>query len=40
VAIGDALGAISLGEVAARIGEGVGWVAPASAAANEDVDFF
>jgi len=40
VEVGPALGTITLGEVAQRIGQGVGCVAPAGAEADEDVDFF
>jgi hypothetical protein len=40
VQVGPALGAITLGEVAERIGQGVGCAAPAAADAVEDVDFF
>lgn len=36
----DALGAITLGEVAQRIGEGVGQAAAGEADAADDVDFF
>lgn len=36
----DALGAITLGEVAQRIGEGVGHSAAPAADAGDDVDFF
>jgi hypothetical protein len=38
--VADALGAITLGEVAQRIGEGVGQAAPSAATVDEDVDFF
>jgi len=38
--VADALGAITLGEVARRIGEGVGHAAAAPAEAADDVDFF
>jgi hypothetical protein len=40
VEIGEALGAITLGEVAQRIGAGVGCPAHHAGAADEDVDFF
>ena len=40
VEVGPALGTITLGEVAQRIGEGVGCSAAGGAAAHEDVDFF
>jgi hypothetical protein len=40
VEVGPALGAITLGEVAQRIGDGVGCAAGATADAHEDVDFF
>jgi hypothetical protein len=40
VEIGEALGAVTLGEVAQRIGAGVGWTAPSASEADEDVDFF
>ncbi len=40
VEVGEALGLITLGEVAARIGQGVGAVRPVAAGAEEDVDFF
>ena len=36
----DALGAITLGEVAQRIGEGVGHASSPAAAVDDDVDFF
>jgi len=38
--VADALGAITLGEVAQRIGEGVGQAAVAAAEPDDDVDFF
>jgi hypothetical protein len=40
IEVGEALGAITLGEVAQRISHGVGHAAPAPAEAGEDVDFF
>ena len=42
IEVADALGAITLGEVAQRIGHGVGHadLATAGAGADEDVDFF
>jgi hypothetical protein len=40
IEIGDALGAITLGEVAQRIGEGVGFAAAEAQPADEDIDFF
>jgi hypothetical protein len=40
VEVGDALGGITLGEVAQRLGQGVGHAARPTEAANEDVDFF
>jgi hypothetical protein len=42
VEVGPALGAITVGEVAERIGRGVGCVEPASAASAgaDDIDFF
>ena len=40
IEVADALGAITLGEVAQRISHGVGHVASAAAQADEDVDFF
>lgn len=40
IEVSDALGAITLGEVAQRISHGVGRTAPAAAQADEDVDFF
>ena len=40
VEVGPALGTITLGEVAQRIGQGVGCASAAAAAAEEDVDFF
>ena len=40
VEVGPALGTITLGEVAQRIGRGVGCAAAPPAAADEDVDFF
>ena len=40
VEVGPALGAITLGEVAERIGQGVGCAAPPASQAAEDVDFF
>lgn len=40
VEVGEALGAITLGEVATRIGSAVGCAAPQMAGAEEDVDFF
>lgn len=40
VEVGEALGAITLGEVAQRIGLGVGHVAAPAKAVSEDVDFF
>lgn len=38
--VADALGAITLGEVAQRIGEGVGHASSPAAAVADDVDFF
>jgi hypothetical protein len=38
--VADARGAITQGEVAPRIGEGVGQAAPSAATVDEDVDFF
>ena len=40
IEVGDALGAITLGEVAQRISSGVGHAEPDAAQAAEDVDFF
>ena len=38
--VGEALGTITLGEVAERLGQGVGWTAGPAAHAGEEVDFF
>jgi hypothetical protein len=40
IAVGEALGAITLGEVAERISLGVGHAPPATAEVGEDIDFF
>jgi hypothetical protein len=40
IEVGEAIGAITLGEVAQRISSGVGRPAPATADAGDDVDFF
>lgn len=40
VEVADALGAITLGEVAQRIGHGVGHIPSLAASASEEVDFF
>jgi hypothetical protein len=40
VAVGPALGTITLGEVAERIGLGVGYAAPVPTQADDAVDFF
>jgi hypothetical protein len=40
IEVGAALGAITLGEVAQRIGESVGFAGADTHAADEDVDFF
>ncbi|HKR88855.1 MAG TPA: hypothetical protein VJS38_11840 [Phenylobacterium sp.] len=40
VEVADALGAITLGEVAQRISHGVGHAASTAAQAHDDVDFF
>lgn len=40
IEVGEALGAITLGEVAQRISHGVGQAAPAAAEVEEDIDFF
>lgn len=40
VEVGEALSGITLGEVAHRIGQGVGHAAGAAKAVSEDVDFF
>jgi hypothetical protein len=40
VEVGPALGTITLGEVAQRIGQGVGYAGAPAAEAEEDVDFF
>jgi hypothetical protein len=40
VEVGPALGVIPLGDVAERIGLGVGWTTGSGAAASEDVDLF
>lgn len=40
VEVGAALGTITLGEVAQRIGQGVGCIAISAVEADEDVDFF
>lgn len=40
VEVGEALGAITLGEVAQRLGLGVGHAPGAAPAVSEDVDFF
>jgi len=40
IEVGDALGAITLGEVAQRISHGVGHVPPAAGESAEEVDFF
>ena len=40
IQVGEALGAITLGEVAQRISSGVGHAAPEAADTDDDVDFF
>ena len=40
IEVGEAIGAITLGEVAQRIGENVGWAAVPAPAADDDIDFF
>lgn len=40
IEVGEALGSITLGEVAERIGQGVGHAPPAGDGGGEDVDFF